>query len=250
MYTEESMHLTSSKISQPIEVYAIEENKTFLAGKCWLRSNNKRYEIKIALVNCQTNLTSGVNIANEGLPSSPASKREKAKKILNNFLNQMLIKCDFVEADLPLQNDPKFKSGVSGSFIVNNLEIDPTDDMFNYCLGKINPLIGDLNVRCVILFFNEPGHNAIGRSQGIGGANGASIFRDGVQENTIAHEALHSIGLYHSFDNNGEFTFEIYKVDNIMDYLKFQPDSKRKLTWYWQDKKVKSTSNNNKLKLV
>ncbi|WP_262891363.1 hypothetical protein [Epilithonimonas arachidiradicis] len=60
----------------------------------------------------------------------------------------------------------------------------------------------------------------------------------------MAHETLHSMGLYHSFDNDGEYTFEYQKTNNIMDY---SFDSDRKLLWYWQDSKVKKTTNNNKL---
>ncbi|GGG67355.1 hypothetical protein GCM10007332_32750 [Epilithonimonas arachidiradicis] len=52
------------------------------------------------------------------------------------------------------------------------------------------------------------------------------------------------MGLYHSFDNDGEYTFEYQKTNNIMDY---SFDSDRKLLWYWQDSKVKKTTNNNKL---
>lgn len=78
----------------------------------------------------------------------------------------------------------------------------------------------------------------------MGGAIGARIFAKGMNQNTIAHETLHSMGLYHSFDNDGEYTFEYQKTNNIM-YYSF--DSDRKLLWYWQDSKVKKTSNNNKL---
>lgn len=34
----------------------------------------------------------------------------------------------------------------------------------------------------------------------------------------MAHELLHAMGLYHSFDNESTYTFEIFKTDNIMDY--------------------------------
>jgi oxalate decarboxylase/phosphoglucose isomerase-like protein (cupin superfamily) len=30
---------------------------------------------------------------------------------------------------------------------------------------------------------------------------------------------IRAIGLYHSFNNDGDFTFEIYKADDIIDYL-------------------------------
>lgn len=41
---------------------------------------------------------------------------------------------------------------------------------------------------------------------------------NGRNKSTMAHELLHAMGLYHSFDNDSTYTFEIFKTDNIMDY--------------------------------
>ena len=37
---------------------------------------------------------------------------------------------------------------------------------------------------------------------------------------TTAHELMHAIGLYHTFDSRNEYTFKQYTTENIMDYNK------------------------------
>lgn len=34
----------------------------------------------------------------------------------------------------------------------------------------------------------------------------------------LAHEALHAMNLYHTFDNDSKYSFLKYETDNIMDY--------------------------------
>lgn len=252
-YTITVKSLQISEIDQPIEVYAVEGTKELLAGKCWLRSNKNRYKIKVVLVNCITKLSTTAAIKN-GLPSSQI---DLTKKIIKTFLNQILIEPDFEVVDLDLDKNslgasiPEFKKG--GAFIVNNVSgtgnegVHSSKEMFDFC---INLLPTAQKGKCTLLFFNEYGDTDSlgGEAYKLGGAEGARIFSPGLQKTSIAHELLHSIGLEHSFDNNSEFTFQIYQTDNIMDYKNFaQPDSKRKLIWIWQDKKVKRTNNNNKL---
>ncbi|MBV8325214.1 hypothetical protein [Chryseobacterium sp.] len=236
-YTINVKSLQVTEIDQALEVYAVENNKTSLAGKCWLRSNSERYKLKVVLVNCKTNISS----VKEGLPSG---ERDLTKKIVKNFLHQLLIEPDFVVADLDL-DIAEFKPG-GIHFNAPTYGIKSTPEMFKFCKDKLPATLRD---ECTLLFFREYGGSMglAGEAYKLGGADGARIFLPGLKKNTIAHELLHSIGLEHSFDNNSEFTFEIYSTDNVMDYNGSDPDSKRKLIWKWQDKKIKDTNNNNKL---
>ncbi|KMQ69202.1 hypothetical protein ACM39_03610 [Chryseobacterium sp. FH2] len=62
---------------------------------------------------------------------------------------------------------------------------------------------------------------------------------------------MHSLELYHSFDIDGDYTFKQSSedfdgnndTDNVIDY-----SSTRTLIWYWQNLKVKKTSNNKLIK--
>ena len=50
------------------------------------------------------------------------------------------------------------------------------------------------------------------------------VLQPGFFDSTVAHEVLHAMGLYHTFDNNSKFTFEPFKTDNTMDYSDIGPE--------------------------
>ncbi|WP_284464204.1 hypothetical protein [Chryseobacterium sp.] len=276
-YTIKIKSLQASDVDIPIEVYAVEGSKKLLAGKCWLLKNSEAYILKTILVNVQTNTTGTVKT---GLPSTDLVQ---AKLILNNFLNQAFLKVKDGDTtkylNLDLTNDPGFKvAGTNvGSYLtsftdsgVTNYAVKDTEDVFAYCMTKLkneNPGI-KIDDFLVLFFFDEPGGTdggIAGIADKISGYRGARIYRHGLKRNTIAHEALHSIALYHSFDNDGEYTFRItwlvlgsiiptpspVPTDNVMDYFQFKPtdeDKLRKFIWKWQMNKIwKMNYNNSKL---
>ncbi|GGG67368.1 hypothetical protein [Epilithonimonas arachidiradicis] len=248
----------------PIEIYSIEDSKTLLAGKCWILKNSETYILKTILVNVQTNVS---GIIKNGLPTSDIIL---TKKILNNFLNQAYLKVedDYIKTiSLDLTNDSDFKvvGGTLGKYINSYIDdagtkkytIKDSNDVFEYCITKIKDQITNVNDYLVLFFFDEEGGNSgttAGIADSIGGLKGARVYSNGLKRNTIAHEALHSIALYHSFDNDGDYTYRIswlssgiiaipspYPTDNLMDYFQFKPtdnDKLRKLIWKWQIKKI------------
>ena len=57
----------------------------------------------------------------------------------------------------------------------------------------------------------------------------------GLDDTTCAHELLHALGLYHSFSDLNQHTFEEYKTDNIMDYSDVGPEKIPVIaTWQFQ----------------
>jgi len=44
------------------------------------------------------------------------------------------------------------------------------------------------------------------------------VLTNGFNDSTLAHEALHAMNLYHTFDNDSKHTFLAYETDNVMDY--------------------------------
>ena len=57
---------------------------------------------------------------------------------------------------------------------------------------------------------------------------------------TMPHEIMHALGLYHTFDNDGLFTYKLYNTDNIMDYTHKVPGKERFSTNKWQWKILNS----------
>lgn len=52
-------------------------------------------------------------------------------------------------------------------------------------------------------------------------------------DSTAPHELMHTMGLYHTFDNDGLFTYKFRNTDNIMDYT-HQIKKKRFSVNRWQ----------------
>jgi len=58
-------------------------------------------------------------------------------------------------------------------------------------------------------------------------------------DQTVAHEFLHSLGLAHTFtnkltDSNALFTYDYERTDNLMDYVDLMTKNKRCSLYYWQ----------------
>lgn len=59
------------------------------------------------------------------------------------------------------------------------------------------------------------------------------VFQNRDNFTSMVHELLHSMGVYHTFDNNSKYTFKFRNTDNVMDYT-HQIGKKRFTTNIWQ----------------
>jgi hypothetical protein len=68
------------------------------------------------------------------------------------------------------------------------------------------------------------------------------VVYKGHTKETTTHELLHAMGLFHSFSNRGNFTYEKGETENIMDYShQIVYGSKTRLsTWKWQWEELKN----------
>lgn len=90
----------------------------------------------------------------------------------------------------------------------------------------------------VIYFLNMPVANSdtdssmAGMIKGRANTPGSSIFiyKDGINERTLTHESLHSMGVPHPFDDDSKYIFEQSKTDNLMDYYNNEEYSYK---WQW-----------------
>ncbi len=94
-----------------------------------------------------------------------------------------------------------------------------------------------------VYFIESSDPNKYGRVYGIGGTPNSKrsviVLTKGFSDSTVAHETLHAMSLYHTFDNNSKFTFKRSETDNIMDYSDVE---NRKIpvisTFVWQWRKM------------
>ena len=107
-------------------------------------------------------------------------------------------------------------------------------------LEKIfNDDFSDLSNFYKVFFIFEDGSGSMGQSAGNPNdpkrkdkpLKNMIVFNHKGYPLTVSHELLHSLGLFHSFSNRSQFTFNRKGTSNIMDYPgKFKQDS----LWRWQ----------------
>lgn len=219
---------------QTIRVIATKNKLMQKVGAIKILPNNAIKKVNIIVIPVEYNGVIGHFIKDE-------------KKILTNALNQSYIIPNIELYETPIKADSKwfdfwFKSD-------NKLDTSYIMSIYKY-LDKRFFKIKDNKVkysnyyRVYMLKGDEIALN--GEAEHIGETNSSIVVfdrnRNGRVESTMAHEILHAMGLYHTFDNDSKYTFELYKTDNIMDYS-HQKNKKRfstnKFQWQILNSKIK-----------
>lgn len=206
---------------QPIKVIATYKNATgeeekSLAGKLNVLRNSIRYKLNVVFIQVATN----INGSRRPKIGKPAGRGAELKK----YLNQGLVNPVMETITLDMSTNARkgnFNTAmgvVSGQFPDGAL--DTIYQALNTELYKQYSGKKDYSKYMKVYFINEndtAGLYGIGRSMD-NDTRTVLVYARGFADSTVSHETLHAMGLYHTFDNDSEFTFEINKTDNIMDY--------------------------------
>ncbi|MDX6183223.1 hypothetical protein SGQ44_17825 [Flavobacterium sp. Fl-77] len=239
---------------QPIKVVATYKDakgklEKSLAGKLKVLKNKDRYKVDVLFVNVWTNINGG----KKPKKSNPIGRDVELKK----YLNQALIDPRFETVTLKLDSDinPLTKKTTNRKTNFNNV---------SNAIGGVNPNIPDGSINNIyqflntelyktysykkyqnyfkVYFINEDANGLYGIGRSINKADDFRtilVYKIGFADSTVAHETLHSMGLYHSFDNNSDFTLEFCKTDNIMDYSDaYAPYTPVISLYHWQWSKL------------
>ena len=198
-------------------LYAYDEqgNKS-LAGKLIVKANDEkhRYALDVVMVNVKT------CIKDDNLSSPPSNPFRKTT--LQKYFSQCYIDANIEECELDLTTPGRkeaFLAYTNGGYIKN--DIYSSNSIFDYLTEVFH---GDTNTSKYkffykIYFFNEnvKGNTLYGRAREIYSKE-VIVLAPGLDDTTCAHELFHALGLYHSFSDLNQHTFEEYKTDNVMDY--------------------------------
>jgi type VI secretion system secreted protein VgrG len=203
-----------------IEVFADDQ----IVGKLRVHKNGKtdRKKINVVLAKVKTNVTGN---GEEGKITAEHPKLERQ-------LKQALITPHIVNENVDLTNDKTFtKKFVKTDALGNKSFGFKGKELHDYMLKNYN-LKTKYPDSFIIYVFDilVPIPNSqilLGQAYDINSDN-ALVFKQKAAS-TLTHEFLHGLGLYHTFDNDGKFTFEKNKTDNIMDY-----SANRYATFVWQ----------------
>ncbi|SNS21151.1 hypothetical protein SAMN06265364_1761, partial [Prevotella jejuni] len=199
--------------------YDEQDNKS-LAGKLIVKANDDRhrYTLDVVMVRVKTDLYAEEKSLGNIPPKDPSRKI-----ILDKYFSQCYIDANIEECELDLTTPDRKEAFLA----YTDKELLKREDLSN--LKIYDYLTSVLNSNSYtakyasyykIYFINE---NADGDSSIYGRAREICskeviVLAPGLDDTTCAHELFHALGLYHSFSDLNQHTFEKYKTDNIMDY--------------------------------
>lgn len=240
---------------QVIEVYATKKDRdgkdqTELAGKLkvWANNGAKRKKAKVLLIELKTKKT----VVGSSLGQ---------KQLFENYLRQALIETEVETRTIDLSSDVNFQTGgryVKGGQVAAYYD-PPTSaptgfiPLENYINSKLKAELKKnkepetrYNNHYKAIYLGENGgyvdvSGILNRLNGYSSGKFVVLFPS-KNNQTAAHEFLHSFKLPHSFTNseadaNAEFTYEYAKTENLMDYSHRISKTRFNL-WKWQWAKV------------
>ena len=196
--------------------YDEQDNKS-LAGKLIVKANDDkhRYALDVVMVNVKT------CIKDDNLSSPPSNPFRKIT--LQKYFSQCYIDANIEECELDLTTPDRKEAFLA----YTDKELLKREDLSN--LKIYDYLTSVLNSNSYtakyasyykIYLINEDadGDSSLyGRARDICSEE-VIVLAPGLDDTTCAHELFHALGLYHSFSELNQHTFEKYKTDNIMDY--------------------------------
>ncbi|WP_282054658.1 hypothetical protein [Maribacter luteus] len=207
-------------------------------GQLNILKNDKasRKKVEVVFVEVKTHL----NIKK----STKEGKSTGKKPFLKKYLKQALIKPTIVVTPLDLTTDKNFNKKFAGK---GKGYIDERTGLHDYLNKKMDKKYKDF-LKVYFIGDKCPTFNKAGTEDGrINGQakdinSDAVVLFQGHNTSTTAHEALHALGLYHTFSPSKSHPYSYKKGEtyNIMDYSHQSKygSKKRILTWLWQWKKL------------
>ncbi|WP_309608758.1 hypothetical protein [Flavobacterium sp.] len=198
-----------------------------LVGRIKVHKNGKidRKKLNVLLVKVRTNVRS--------TPKGEIGDITSEKSKLEKHLRQALITPNVVEEFADLSKDATFnKTLVKTGFITYGTDAKGHSLLHNYMLKNYDFKKKYPNHFIIYVFGLSgvsSGTPAGGEAYDINSDNSVVFDIASRKSTCLVHELLHSLGLYHSFDTSGEFTFKYKQTENIMDY-----SDTRRTIWKWQ----------------
>lgn len=237
------------------------EDKAIVAGKInvWANQASNQKTKKVVFVEVTT------DASKTGVPVVPDASNEKTR--IDKYLNQAYIKLDddsdIVSIDLSAESD--FDRFVNGGRIMKTSRVVPAvpasggkpavaeipaEKLVKYLKKKLKAADAkyDSSDYFKAFYFKENGYHASGNLSGYSQSNSdyVVVFKS-ANDQTAAHEFLHSFNLAHTFANseasgNAEFTYEAKLTDNLLDYSHNPGNNNNRCSlYYWQWKKANNS---------
>ncbi|MGI9653503.1 hypothetical protein [Chryseobacterium sp. RLHN22] len=223
--------LTDHSSYEYLDVIAISKNDTEeVVGRIKINPNSIRYRKKVNIALIKVKKGGSSEFMNFDINSR--------KKELTKYLNQALIEPIFETWDIKLNS----MSTTEKNSFYRDYYSKGADS--NEVMQNLNNIMHRTNAKFInyykIYFLEESLGGLYGRCYDIGAPEKSVIVLTlGFNDSTVAHESLHAMSLFHTFDNDSKYTFLNFETDNIMDYSDIE---NRKFpvisTFSWQWKRL------------
>jgi len=235
-----------------IKTAADGKKTTAIAGRINVWANSQRKKKKIVLVAVKTSI------------SNAYSSTGGQEALFRKFMNQALVNPEVATDMLDVSALPDFaakyvKGGQIGAYYSDDYSTSPVTRnshkpaSFQAMEVFLSGLLPAKYNGYFKAFYLNDGGGFVDTSNIVQGLNGYSSGNNVVlfptkNDETAAHEFLHSLDLPHTFVNaeaapQAKFTFEIKKTDNVMDYS-HQANIQRTNLWHWQWKVAHAAAEN------
>ena len=224
--------LTDFPEDQKINVYAVKKDKITgkdvrkLAGRLYVWANypSRRKKRKVVFVKVKTSVKNVFPIA--------TGEKQQIEKYLRQALLELDEKSEIIELNVSGRTDFNGFIDMAISTIKSGNGHQSLDSYLKTRLDS------KYNNYFKAFYFAEDGYDRSGYS--VFGADFVVAF-DNKNDQTAAHEFMHSLNLAHSFSNEeasrfAKYTYEYKKTDNLLDYSHHVVGHKndRCALWHWQ----------------
>ncbi len=241
--------ITINTVKKPVAPQTQETLAVAGKLKVWANHTTRRKKAKIVLIEVRTKPT---------VKGSATGQKE----LFERYLKQALIEVDVQTVTVDVSSDPKFGTGgayVNGSqiaayYIPSTLAPAGFQVLETYLYAKLKAQLKAANpadenkfdtyFKAFYMGDNGGYADAAGNINGLNGyASGRNVVLfPSKNDQTAAHEFLHSFNLPHTFtnkeaDSDALFTYEFKKTENLLDYSHHIPEVRYSL-WKWQWEKA------------
>ena len=191
--------------NQSIKVIAVKDGKSARVGQINIMANSNLKSVNIIFIPVSHNRVQGAIKGNEITITKNALRQSY---IIANIISGGSITAEGRWFNFFFTKMDKGKQLMDSSNVLS---------IHNYLDGKFFETKENAIYKSYYRVYMLPEGTLNGIAKDVGGVKTVAVFQNR-NDSSAPHELMHAMGLYHTFDNDGKYTYKYKNTDNIMDY--------------------------------